>query len=803
LDTGAAVSWKDKIRDPDCTLCPLHESAEYVCLMGAGKRRARIMVVGEAPGQREDDSGQAFVGPAGRLLDEVLGSAGLSRDECYITNVAKCRPPENRAPEWGTEAKVCSNAYLSEEIRVVQPEYILALGNTALKALTGKSGITKHRGTRVAVGNAWVIPAFHPAYILRSPFHRSALDADVQKLARLYRGDAELDSAKPTRIKIARTVAHLKWLRSKLMQVPVISYDIETNFHRKVQEYADWHPEWRIVSISFSWEEGQAVVVPLHHPDTPWKDPNRALRFLKPCLERTDARYIAHNGKFDARGLSRVGVFVPQTFDTMLAAHMIEENRLKGLEPLSEILLGIESYKIGVGDKGAHNFRLADLCKYNGQDTDYTMRLYNFFKPELEKEPRIKRVFTKLMMPASNALTRVEAIGVYIDPERYDDRLDATVAKRDEVEAELRRSCGDINLRSPQQVAKWIFGELGLPIIQKTKKGAPSTAESVILRLAREHPELRLLLEYRKWETKYLRTYFAQWANVDKNHRFHAQYKLFGTVTGRLSGDFQQVPRDPFMRSIIGAPPGWTFVEADYSQVELRIAAWLANERNMLSLFAMGEDIHLATAVQVSGKRPEDITSEERKKAKAVNFGFLYGMGAPKFQSYAFDNYGVVVSDAEAQAARSRFFEAYPGLLPWHDRQRRLVHRYGRVHSPLGRVRHLPTVQSSDRGVVAEAERQAINSPVQSCASDIMLLSLVRLHALLPQPRARIVGTVHDSILFEVRDDYVDAALPQIKETMEDLTELERKFGARPTVPIDVEIKVSQHWGEGNVWKEG
>lgn len=764
------------------------------------------MVVGEAPGAREDESHQAFVGPAGRLLRDSLRDVGIDPEECYITNAAKCRPPDNRTPDW-SEIKTCRDLYFWREWDRVQPDYVLVLGNSALRAVTGRARITHNRGKTFEVRGATVLATFHPAYVLRSPYHGSAYRADIEKLSRLVRGISDQEKSH-TRIKIIRTKAHLKWLKRKLMEAPVISYDIETNYHKKVQEYSYWHPEFRIVSISFTWEEGQAAVLPLHHPESPWRDPYKALRFLKSCMERPDAKYVGHNQQFDARGLAAAAqIFVPQTFCTMLAAHMLDENRLKGLEALAEILLGVDAYKINVGEHGAHNFPLRQLCKYNGQDTDYTFRLYWLFRKQLIEEPRIKRVFTKLMMPASNAIVPVQLGGVWIDPVRYRKRLKATKRRRDAVEAELRESCGDINLRSPQQVAKWLFGPrkrggLGLPIMERTKKGAPSTAEPVILKLARKSPELRKLLEYRKWETKYIRTYFKQWSNVDENNRFHPEYKLFGTVTGRLSGDFQQVPRDPFMRSIVGAPPGWIFMEADYSQMELRLAAWTANDRRLLRLFAMGEDAHLNTAAEIAEKPKHLVTDEERADGKHANFGFLFSMGPKKFVEYCWEHFEKEISYAQAREFYDKFHRSYPALRKWHDRQRRLVHRYGRVHSAIGRVRHLPTVQSSDSGVRLEAERQAINSPIQSLASDIMLLSLVLLQAGLPSGQARIVGTVHDSLLFEIREEAVDEVVPYIHRVMEvdAIKAAKKKFGLDLTIPMKVDVKIGKHWGDGKKW---
>jgi DNA polymerase-1 len=298
---------------------------------------------------------------------------------------------------------------------------------------------------------------------------------------------------------------------------------------------------------------------------------------------------------------------------------------------------------------------------------------------------------------------------------------------------------------------------------------------------------------------------------TDGRSRIHTNYKLFGTVTGRLSSEkpnLQQVPREGTMRTCFGAPPGYLFLEADYSQVELRIAAMLAHETTLLRIFATGGDPHLTTAAEISGLTPQQVLesdaaggTEHRKKAKPVNFGFLYGMGEPKFITYARDNYGVVVSEEDAHEYREKYFRLYPKLLNWHDRQRRLVRRYGRVHSPIGRVRHLPDVFSGDKGVAAEAERQAINSPVQSLASDMMIMAMIRLSGMLRRPQALIVATVHDMIGFQIREDYIEEATPLIRSTMQDMRPLKKLFGANITVPIEVEIKVGTHWGAGKVVK--
>jgi uracil-DNA glycosylase family 4 len=805
------VSWQDSIRNPDCELCPLHEGAEHVCLMGTGSKKSRIMIVGEAPGAREDEEHAAFVGKAGKLLDKLLKRAGIERKDCYITNVAKCRPPDNRTPE-RSEIKTCVETYLRQELEAVDPDFILLVGNSALQGVVGKSGITKHRGYTMDTDGTRILGTFHPAAALRTPRLLKEIDSDIKRFGRLVRGE---ETSPETRIKTVRTVANLKWLIEELADAKELTVDIETYVSDDIGDPGEeWHDESVITSIAFTWEEGVSAVVPLHHEHTPWRNPNEVLKQL--ALWLPGRKVIAHNGKYDLRWLTeKTGLKLGLSFDTMLAAHMLDENRAKGLKPLSQLQLGADAYGVGEDKKRTFYMPQKRLVVYNGRDTDYTHRLYHRFRDELKDEPRIARVFQKLMMPASNALVDIERRGIYVDRARWR----KVMKKTSENEEKLRKyihqwvpkdkqygptrgknkmAQGEVNLNAPMQVAEFVFGDLGLPILELTKKEAPSTKESVLLQLKNEHKAVEALLKWRKWN-KYLTTYVRPFGlHVDKQNRYHPSYRLFGTVTGRLSaqGAIQQVPRDTFIRGLFGSPPGSAFVEADYSQIELRIAAMLANERHMLHQFEMGKDIHMTTAMRVTGKAEQDITKEERKRAKAVNFGYLYGMGASKFVTYARDNYEVDVSEAEAQADRDKFFEEYPRLVQWHERQRRLVRRYKRVHSPIGRVRHLPDVDSQDKEVRAEAERQAINSPVQSLASDMMLLALIRLNQL----GIWVIGSIHDALLFEVPEKYVEPKCQTIYNVMTDLSVLKRKFGTEITVPIEVDISIGTHWGEGEPW---
>lgn len=807
------MTWKDDIRNRDCELCPLHGDADYVCLMGSGVKGSKIAIIGEAPGAREDEAHKAFVGRAGQVLRSALEQVGINPDECYITNVAKCRPPENRTPE-RSEIKTCVTNYLVPELEAVRPNYILLLGNSALLGVIGKTGIMKQAGTvfeaEIADGHiAQIMPTIHPAAVLRNPKWGATFSADIIRFANMTRG---VDTTPQTRVKLCTTKSHLRWLKAVLEDADEISWDVETDTEPR-EGYKrgpgqDWHgDESYITSIAFSTEEGLAYAVPISHLQTPWSNPEQVLHYLAPALLRRDVKLVAHNGKYDARWMHSKGIPIRQDFDTLLAAHMVDENRPKGLKPLSKTELGAAPYDLGEDVKNSRKAPLKPLLRYNALDSDYTLRLYHILREQLKAEPRSGHVFQKLMMPASNVFVDVERLGVWIDQERWEERYLVCVENRDKVHKYINQFWPEetpINLNAPLQVGRLLYQYLKLPILGKTSKGAPSTAETHLLRLEQKHKVAKAVMIWRKWNgyiSRYLEPWKYEW--MDAEGRIHASYKLFGTVTGRLSGEggIQQVPRDPYIRSIIGAAPGWSFLQGDYSQVELRIAAMLSGDERMLNQYANGEDIHTIRGLKMTGKvRAEDLTKEERKRAKPVSFGYVYGMGHKKFVIYAFDNYGVVTTEAEAKRDRDGFFEDYPALLTWHEKQRRLARKYQRVNSPIGRVRHLTDILSDDTGVRSEAERQAINSPVQSFASDLMLISLCELHRTLDPEKARVVGTVHDSILFEVKNGYEDEYAGIIKNTMEDMSLVKKKFGTEVTVPIVADIEVGTHWGEGKPW---
>jgi DNA polymerase-1 len=788
------------VRNEDCRLCPLYKSAQSVCLLGDGPVPTRIMLVGEAPGAREDDIARPFSGPAGRYLDRVLAEVGLPRETVYITNSVRCRPPDNATPTNG-QIKACST-YMQSELEIVKPDYILVMGNAALRSILKTSGVMKKRGTAQQLpGGRTAFVTVHPAAVLRNPGLETSFKSDLMTFARLTKGE---DRRPETDSKLVQSSKGLARLCQMLATVETpIAFDVETGSSDPDENEGGlnpWSPNGLIHTVAFSWEPGKAYVVSLEHPATRWDIPiRRVYDALNVAL--AGKKMVGHNVKFDDAWMRAKGVHLYAHFDTKLAAHLLDENRPSGLKPLARIYLGADEYEAGISFSGDAT-ALRKLAIYNGKDADYTLRLYHLFRDELKKQPRLARLFTRLTMPACRAFVDIEVNGFPVDMERLERRHRSILHKIAQVNDEMLEMVPEelrdnANFRSPQFLGRWFFGHLKLPIIQLTPTGKPSTAESALLELVDKHPAVALLMELRKWQ-KNESTYTRNWLNrvaIAGKPRLYTSYNLSGTVTGRLSSNMQQVPRDIYIRSIIGSEPGWRLIEADFAQVELRLAAMFSRDRTLSDAFRNGEDPHLQTAAKILGKAPELITKEERKMAKAVNFGFLYGMRWKKFKIYAKEKYQTEVTDDEAKAYRNAFFKQYGALENWHNRQRRIVRNIGAVSSPIGRIRHLPNINSTDEGVQGEAEREAINSPVQGFASDLTVLSMVRLSRKLDHTRSRILGNVHDSILLEATEEYAEEAARITKHVMEHLP-LKKLFGYSPTVPIEADVTIGQHWGE-------
>lgn len=821
--------------DSACKLCKMHEFTDNVCEPGFGRNDADILIVSRMPNSRTYQE----------MIEAELAQAGVPLERCFFTSVIKCRAFDVDPGKKGT--KLCATTYLDAEIARLKPKYILGFGNEALAALTPHSGIMKWRGRVEEINGAQVITTVSPASVTRNPGQKGAWQADLQLFASTIGGHA--GTLEIPKMAVIDSKEKLRKLRNLMYKSTYISYDIET------AGLDEWDASGGIVSLAGTMIYHDAAglerllvwVIPLDHPQSVfrriWRD---VLKYIAKAFGQIK-KQVAHNGKFDAKWLRAYGVPARVTFDTMLAAHLLDENRLKGLKPLARMLLGVAPW--GIDTKDLRNTPLNQVMKYNCLDTFYTHHIYLILREDLIAQPRLHRIFRMLTMPANEKLIEVERRGIWIDRQKLDSAAKIAFDMRDNLDAELmmfvptaedtendfhspkpwpkmgkKGKYAEVNFNASNWMRWWMFEYLQFPVIERGKPkedgrpGDPSLAEATIVTLKElfpDHPVLKLLEERGKWQ-KYCSTYVTRYQEVaDENNRIHTTFKLAGTVTGRLSSgkedeekitatrdrgrgvNLQQVPRDPFIRGLFGAPPGWSFVEADFGQIEFRLAVFISRDSNGLRLIRNGVDVHLEMAAKMTGKPRGLVTKDERKAAKPVNFGYLYGMWWKKFIETAKMKYGIHFTDEEAKASRIAFFEMYPGFVHWHNRQRRLVRNHGRVQSPLGRIRHLPDIFSAEEMVQKEAERQAINSPVQSMASDMCVLAMILIDDEFQRQgiRGYTLGLVHDAVNFEIHNDDLSRALPIIKDIMEHLP-LKKKFGCEIDIPIEADLKVGSHWGD-------
>jgi uracil-DNA glycosylase family 4 len=817
----------NKIRNSNCTMCKLHKTAEFVCLIGQGPTPCDIMIVGEAPGRREDDSGKAFVGRSGKYLESCLNEVGIDREDVFITNAVHCRPPSNRTPT-GAEIRTCKY-YLDQEIKLVKPRFVLTLGNTPLQSFTGGGGIRKLRGKPIEQNGTIILPTFHPASIGYNPENEHYFKRDLRKFKEL------IDFGGVPYERSINPIVVNSWPKVHEMLDDLsgtVSCDTETS------GLYCWSPGAYIVSFGFGTARNQWIIpVKADAWKCPWshKELVNIIDLIDEKLQ--DCILVGHNWKFDRAWLRKYfNVNWRCEFDTMLAHYAIDENKRHSLDEISKHEFGAPDWDVSLELKQGLKGKFDDHVLYLAQDLYYTRALKSKLQKQLDKDPDVKRVFQKIIMPTADMMFDAEWRGVPINVKKMDDAEKYLKEELRKAEKELIEY-GQINWGSPKQIGELLYGELGIKCPQKTPKGKPSTSESTLNQI--DHPCVGALFRYRGAKQQ-LSFFIEGWKPYLINNRLHPSFKVHGTVTGRLSCEnpnLMQVPRDPRIRALIDPQvdeSGYELIEADLSQIELRIAADVANERNLKRAFSKGTDAHwltlmnelrrgnaqtklvMDTAEKITGQKlkfgesieallkagPEPAQEmhvewkELRKKAKAVNFGYLFGMWWKKFKIYARDNYGVNVTDEEAQESRKAFFDLYPDFPEWHKQQQRFAHEYGYVKSLSGRKRRLPDAMHwDDTPARAEAQRQAINSPVQSFANELNLMSAIQLTKEFRPPILYLIGTVHDAVLLEVRKEYVPVVYERILQIMQHPDMLD-DFGIKLSVPIEAEAKVGP-WSLG------
>ena len=589
-----------------------------------------------------------------------------------------------------------------------------------------------------------------------------------------------------------------EWLE-RLTQAELFAFDTETTDLDYMRA--------RIVGLSFAVEPGQAAYVPLAHtgPDAPEQlDRERVLERLRPLLEDPAKAKLGQNLKYDANVLANHGITLAGIrHDTMLESYVLNSTATRhDMDSLASKYLGVQTVKYeDIAGKGKKQLTfdqvpLADASPYAAEDADITLRLHQRLWPELEALDRQRELYDTVEIPLVPVLSRMERTGVTVDAERLRQQSQELAERMGELEQQAFDEAGrEFKLGSTKQLQEILFDELELPVIRKTPGGKPSTAEDVLEKLAEDDYRLpQLILEYRGL-AKLKSTY------TDKlpgrihpgTGRVHTSYHQAVASTGRLSSSEPNLQNIPIrsregrrIRQAFVAPAGCRLMAADYSQIELRIMAHLSGDEALLRAFSEGRDIHSATAAEVFGGTPETVTGEQRRAAKAINFGLIYGMSA----------FGLArqlgIERADAQAYVDRYFERYPGVHRYMEETRERAREQGFVETVYGRRLYLPEIRSRNGQRRQYAERTAINAPMQGTAADIIKRAMIRVDQWLQETDLDIqmVMQVHDELVFEVAEDQLATAGERVREIMTQAAEL--------AVPLEVDVGVGDNWDEAH-----
>ena len=586
--------------------------------------------------------------------------------------------------------------------------------------------------------------------------------------------------------------AHWESLLQRLQTAQRFAFDTETtSLDYRVAE---------IVGFSIAFDAKDAYYVPLAHdyegaPQQLNRD--QVLAQIKPILENNAVDKIGHHLKYDAHVLENHGIHLQGWyFDTMLASYVLNSVATRhGMDDVARLYLShlTTSYEQiagkGVKQKTFNQIEIETAAHYAAEDAHVTYRLYEVLSAKLQKHPELVNILHNIEMPVARVLTSMEENGIQLDL-KFLDQLGVDFSQTmQDLENQIVELAGEnFNVSSPKQVGEILFDKLGLKGGKKTATGQYSTSESVLEKI--EHPISSLILDYRglsKLKSTYTDGLLKQ-ANND-THRVHTSYHQALTATGRLSSTDPNLQNIPIrteigrqIRKAFVAPESRVLLAADYSQIELRLMAHFSQDDALLDAFNHGQDVHRRTAAEVLGIALEDVTSDQRRQAKAVNFGLLYGMS----------EFGLIrqlgFTREESQNYIKQYFQRYPGIYEYMQRTRQVALEQGFVETILGRRLYTPDIAARNMMVRKAAERAAINAPLQGSAADIIKMAMIEVDKMLPQAQAKMLLQVHDELVFEVDADAADELAPKLAEVMQSVVEI--------SVPLVVEV------GKGNNWDE-
>ena len=586
---------------------------------------------------------------------------------------------------------------------------------------------------------------------------------------------------------------------AKLEKAELIAFDTETTS----LNYMDAE----LVGVSFCIEEGEAAYVPVAHdyPDAPAQLSREfVLDALKPILESDTVIKVGQHIKYDKNVLANYDITLNGIgFDTMLESYVLNSTAQRhDMDSLALAYLGHKTIHFEeIAGKGAkqltfNQISLEEAGPYAAEDADITLRLHNAIWTKLKEIPELKNLLIDVEVPLACVLSRMEQEGVLIDSQRLRQQSQDLATRIAELESEVHEEAGEpFNLGSTKQLQHVLFEKMSLPIIKKTPKGAPSTSEDVLQELALEYPLPKKIMEYRGL-TKLKNTYTDKLPKMinHRTGRVHTSYHQAVTATGRLSSTDPNLQNIPIrneegrrVRQAFVPREGNKFVAADYSQIELRIMAHLSGDKGLLDAFAHGKDIHKATASEVFGVPLDEVTTEQRRSAKAINFGLIYGMSAFGLSKQ------LNIPRNEAQKYMDLYFERYPGVLEYMDSTRESAKEKGYVETVFGRRLYLPDIKASNGARRKGAERAAINAPMQGTAADIIKMAMIKVDDWIRKNASddvTMMMQVHDELVFEIKEDKVETYVSTITALMESAATL--------NVPLVVEAGVGENWDEAH-----
>ncbi len=583
-----------------------------------------------------------------------------------------------------------------------------------------------------------------------------------------------------------------RWM-AKIDAAPLVAFDTETTSLDPMTA--------RIVGLSFATTPHEAAYLPLAHryPGTPDQlDFDATLARLKPWIEDEAKPKLGQNAKYDAHVLANHGIRLGGiVHDTLLESYVIESHKPHDMDSLAMRHLGVKTITFaevagkGAGQIGFDQVSVETATEYSAEDADITLQLHQAMFPQVEREPALERVYRDIEMPVMPVLLAMERHGVLIDARLLEVQSRELGERMLQLEREAQELAGQpFNLGSTKQLQEILFDKHKLPVIKKTPSGAPSTDEDVLEQLALDHPLPKRILEWRGM-TKLKSTYTDKLPRMvnPSTGRVHTNYGQATAVTGRLSStdpNLQNIPvrtaEGRRIREAFIAPPGSHIVSADYSQIELRIMAHLSGDASLLKSFAEGEDVHRATAAEVFSVPVDQVNSEQRRYAKVINFGLIYGMSAFGLASQ------LGIERSAAQQYMERYFARYPGVADYMQRTRNAARDSGYVETVFGRRLYLPEIRAQNQGRRQGAERAAINAPMQGTAADLIKLAMIAVQRWLESDRlaTRLVMQVHDELVLEVPDAELTRVKSELPGYMTRVAEL--------AVPLVVDVGAGPNW---------